>query len=399
MSHQNQKIDELISNITSEINTSLRNNLMGYLQLISNNNQIVDILKGILFQMPEYTKLKEDYEKLQYRYEHVKKELIAQKKHPQNDDYEICIINNKVYYEESGFGNNIYEYLDGKKGEFCFQKDEISHDNIDVDEWFEKYYNHIYDNDTFKVVKLDTAQKKEENIKLVVKEEKELEVIDPQPLPIPKNNPLNNSLNRRKHGSNSRLSQSDNFNQIEFGAISPKSKQSEDNNCAFGTLSREKEDQEENKEEEGEEEEGEEQEEEGEEQEEEGEEQEEEGKEEGEEQEENQEENQEEEDEEEGEEQEEKDNLNRCENGNDNNCAFETLSQPLNRMADDSEEDEEEEDEDEDEDEDEEELEEIEFEGKTYNLNSKTNDVYEDVDGEVGEIIGVLKNGKIEFIQ
>lgn len=341
MSHQNHKIDELISNITSEINISLRNNLMGYLQLISNNNQIVDVLKGILFQMPEYTKLKEDYEKLQHRYEHVKKELIAQKKHPQNENYNLCLINNKLYYEDSGFGEYIYEYVDGNLGECCFKKWDLKdheYNTVNVDEWFEKYCNNLYDNDTFKVVKLNVDEKKEQNIKFVVKEEKELEVTNPQPLPIPKND--NDPLNQREHG----------------------------NNSSYRTLSREEQGEEQ------EEEQGENQ----------GEEQEEElGENQGEEQGENQ-------------ENEEENHLNRSEQG-------ENKENPLNRREhseeDEENEEEQEQEEDEEDEEDEEELEEIEFEGKTYNLNSKTNDVYEDVDGEVGEIIGILKNGKIEFIQ
>ena len=64
----NPEFEKVLESITTDINKTLKSNLGSYFKTIDNNNKVMDILKSLLFTMPEYLKLKSDYEQLQDEY-------------------------------------------------------------------------------------------------------------------------------------------------------------------------------------------------------------------------------------------------------------------------------------------------------------------------------------------
>ena len=64
----NPEFEKLLESITDDINKTLKSNLGSYFKTIDNNNKVIDVLKSLLFTMPEYLKLKSDYEQLQDEY-------------------------------------------------------------------------------------------------------------------------------------------------------------------------------------------------------------------------------------------------------------------------------------------------------------------------------------------
>ena len=64
----NPEFEKVLESITDDINKTLKSNLGSYFKTIDNNNKVMDILKSLLFTMPEYLKLKSDYEQLQDEY-------------------------------------------------------------------------------------------------------------------------------------------------------------------------------------------------------------------------------------------------------------------------------------------------------------------------------------------
>ena len=64
----NPEFEKVLESITTDINKTLKSNLGSYFKTIDNNNKVIDVLKSLLFTMPEYLKLKSDYEQLQDEY-------------------------------------------------------------------------------------------------------------------------------------------------------------------------------------------------------------------------------------------------------------------------------------------------------------------------------------------
>ena len=64
----NPEFEKVLESITTDINKTLKSNLGSYFKTIDNNNKVMDVLKSLLFTMPEYLKLKSDYEQLQDEY-------------------------------------------------------------------------------------------------------------------------------------------------------------------------------------------------------------------------------------------------------------------------------------------------------------------------------------------
>ena len=64
----NPEFEKVLESITADINKTLKSNLGSYFKTIDNNNKVIDVLKSLLFSMPEYVKLKNDYEQLQDEY-------------------------------------------------------------------------------------------------------------------------------------------------------------------------------------------------------------------------------------------------------------------------------------------------------------------------------------------
>ena len=68
----NDNIDLLIKNINNDIQKSLETNLKVYLKQKNENNNIVESLKTILFNLPEFTILNKKYTKLLNEYNKLK---------------------------------------------------------------------------------------------------------------------------------------------------------------------------------------------------------------------------------------------------------------------------------------------------------------------------------------
>ena len=70
----NSEFEKIISNISNDINKSLKSNLGSYFNTVNNNNKVIDLLKSILFTMPEYINLKNEFDTLQNKYIELKNE-------------------------------------------------------------------------------------------------------------------------------------------------------------------------------------------------------------------------------------------------------------------------------------------------------------------------------------
>ena len=60
--------EKVLETITTNINKTLKSNLCSYFETINTNNKVINVLKSLLFTMPEYVKLKSNYEQLQDEY-------------------------------------------------------------------------------------------------------------------------------------------------------------------------------------------------------------------------------------------------------------------------------------------------------------------------------------------
>jgi hypothetical protein len=105
-------IDKLLSQINSSLNYVLKQNLTPFVDEINNNNKQHELIKSILFQMPEYINLEKKYNELQKKYDILKKELknreigleISEKEIL--DNYEEDDANDiDLSHWRSGFGN------------------------------------------------------------------------------------------------------------------------------------------------------------------------------------------------------------------------------------------------------------------------------------------------------
>ena len=72
---ENHELDQILNNITADINKTLKNNLGSYFKNNNNNNKIINSLKNILFTMPEYINLNKDYQQLLIDYNSLKSEF------------------------------------------------------------------------------------------------------------------------------------------------------------------------------------------------------------------------------------------------------------------------------------------------------------------------------------
>lgn len=68
-------IDKLLSQINSSLNVVLKQNLTPFVDKINNNNKQHELIKSILFEMPEYKNLEKRCDELQKKYDILKKEL------------------------------------------------------------------------------------------------------------------------------------------------------------------------------------------------------------------------------------------------------------------------------------------------------------------------------------
>ena len=68
----NPEFEKLLVTITCDINKTLKTNLGSYFKTIDNNKNIINILKSLLFNMPEYIELKNKYELLENNYNALK---------------------------------------------------------------------------------------------------------------------------------------------------------------------------------------------------------------------------------------------------------------------------------------------------------------------------------------
>ena len=68
-------IDKSVSQINSSLNVVLKQNLAPFVDEINNNNKQHELIKSILFQMPEYKNLEKKYDELQKRYNMLQREL------------------------------------------------------------------------------------------------------------------------------------------------------------------------------------------------------------------------------------------------------------------------------------------------------------------------------------
>ena len=70
----NPEFEKVIQTISTDINKTLVSNLGVYFKTIDDNNKVVDLLKPILLGLPEYTKLKGEYDVIVLKYTNLKNE-------------------------------------------------------------------------------------------------------------------------------------------------------------------------------------------------------------------------------------------------------------------------------------------------------------------------------------
>ena len=70
----NPEFEKVIQTITTDINKTLISNLGAYFKTVDDNNKVVDLLKPILLNLPEYTKLKSEYDVIVEKYTCLKNE-------------------------------------------------------------------------------------------------------------------------------------------------------------------------------------------------------------------------------------------------------------------------------------------------------------------------------------
>ena len=69
---ENPEFEKVLVTITNDINRTLKSNLGSYFKSIDSNNKVIDVLKSLLFTMPEYVNLKEEHKQLQNDYNTLK---------------------------------------------------------------------------------------------------------------------------------------------------------------------------------------------------------------------------------------------------------------------------------------------------------------------------------------
>jgi len=169
---ENPEFEKLLVTITNDINRTLKSNLGSYFKSIDTNNKVIDVLKSLLFTMPEYVNLKEehkqlqnDYNALKEKYENFKSTNVKNIKMNISETFSspkettfiknTDITENKIVYESSIIGN---EDEDEDEDEY---EDEDEDDDEDEDEEVTKAATQ--EKKVVKVVKVEEAECEEED--------------------------------------------------------------------------------------------------------------------------------------------------------------------------------------------------------------------------------------------